>query len=339
MSSDDKELQELLSDAVAPKTVETKVLRLQKALKTARRAVGRMHEEDEEDEDVLGNLCQWTTSDDNTFFPASTTRKTLPPGAYEICQSQSGLYFEKVSVKITDLVRFPDANSDKVVAEIKLFWDSKVKFDKFKMPYKRGICLWGPPGSGKSCTLQFVIKDVIERNGVVIKFSHPEMFLRGYRTLREIQPETPVVVILEDIDSILEDWSESSVLNILDGAVDNLENVVFLATTNYPEKLGARVINRPSRFDRRFKIGFPNEECRRIYFNHLFREHKMEAVKDQLDQWVEDTNDMSIAHLRELFVAVIILEYDYKEAIEILKTMDESISSSQDGGGPGLGFA
>lgn len=334
MSSDDKELNEKLMAGGAVKTQPARRKSKKGSIaKAARRKTESKPAMDEDEEDgVLGNLCQWTTSDDSVYFPASVTREVLPPGAYEICVSPtSGIYFEKVSVKTTDLVKFPDSNSDKVINEIKLFWNSKAQFEKFKMPYKRGIFLWGPPGSGKSCTVQFVMADVIDRNGIVIRFNHPEMFLKGYRILREIQKDTPVVVIMEDIDSIVEDWSESSVLNILDGAVDSVENVVFLATTNYPEKLGARVINRPSRFDRRFKIGFPTAEARTIYFEHLFKEFDLAQI-DNIAQWVTDTDGMSIAHLRELFVAIIILGYDYEEAVAILKTMDENISSDQDGG-------
>jgi AAA+ superfamily predicted ATPase len=319
---------------------EAQRARITKAVQAVEKALD-MYDEDEDEDDVqaLGKLTQWTTSDDVTFVPASKTRARLAPGAYEICVSQtSGIYFEKVSVKITDLVRFPDSNSDRVISEIRLFWDSQAKFKKYKMPYKRGICLWGPPGSGKSCTVQFVMKDVVDRGGIIIKFYNPDLFLKGYRIFREIEPTTPVVVIMEDVDSILEDWSESSVLNILDGAVDDLDNVVFLATTNYPEKLGARVINRPSRFDRRFKIGFPGKEARRIYFSHLFKEHHMDTAKVDIEKWISDTEDMSIAHLRELFVAVMILDNDYEDALGILQQMDKEISSSQDKGVGGIGF-
>lgn len=302
----------------------------------------KVHDDDEcEDGEKQGlkSYTQWTTADDQIFVPAATTRAKLHPGAWEIEQAPSiGIYFEKVTIKLTDLVQFPDSESDKVINEIRLFWESKDQFTKFRMPHKRGIFLWGPPGSGKSSTVQFVMKDVIDRGGIVIKFYRPELFMKGYRILREIEPDTPVVVIMEDIDAILEDWSESSVLNILDGAVDELENIVFLATTNYPEKLGARVINRPSRFDRRFKIGFPCKEARKIYFEHLFREYALEQKDEQIAKWVKDTADMSIAHLRELFVAVIILGNTYEDALDILKQMERDISSTQDGGSIGPGF-
>src|SRR4029077_7848633 len=152
--------------------------------------------------------------------------------------------------------------------------------------------------SGKSCTIQFVMKDVVKLGGIVIIFNHPQLFIMGMRLLRQIQPEVPVIVVMEDIDAILEDYSESEVLNILDG-VNDVTNTIFLATTNYPEKLGPRIVNRPSRFDKRFKIGYPNEEARRIYLKKLL---PSEAIHNNVDieQWISDTEGFSIAHLKEL---------------------------------------
>lgn len=291
-----------------------------------------MDDDDAVSDALVGNYVQWTTSNNQEYFPAAQTREIIPPAAYEISVSAaSGLFFSKIQIKTTNLIRFPDSNSDKVIDEIKMFWDSRDVFITHGMPYKRGICLWGPPGSGKSSCIQFIMQDVIARGGIVIKFTQPDMFLKGYRILREVQPETPVVALMEDLDSILEDWSESSVLNILDG-IDEVENIVFLATTNYPEKLGARIINRPSRFDKRFKIGFPTSEARKIYLEHLFRGGDIKDSAVYVDEWAKDTDGLSIAHLRELYVAVIILGNNYKDALATLKTMDEDISSANDGG-------
>lgn len=184
--------------------------------------------------------------------------------------------------------------------------------------------------SGKSCTIQLIMRDVVERGGVVIKFTHPSLFIEGIRKFREIQPNTPVVVLMEDVDSILEIYNESEVLNILDG-VNQIEKCVFLATTNYPEKLGARIINRPSRFDKRFKIPHPSAESRRIYFEYIIGgAEKVKALKIDLDKWVEDTDEFSIAHLKELFTAVVILGDDYDEAIEALSLMKEDKPDSHD---------
>jgi hypothetical protein len=53
-------------------------------------------------------------------------------------------------------------------------------------------------------------------------------------------------------------------------------------------------------------------------------------LKIDIKRWVKDTEDFSIAHLKELFVAVIILGDDYSEAFGNLKLMKETISSKDD---------
>jgi ATP-dependent 26S proteasome regulatory subunit len=193
------------------------------------------------------------------------------------------------------------------------------------------MLLYGPAGAGKTCVIKLAIEDLIKRKGVVIKFCQPGVFAEGLRIFREIQPKTPVIVLMEDIDSIIEHYCESDVINILDG-VDMIEKVCFIATTNYPEKLGQRILSRPSRFDKRFKIGLPIAETRRIYLKSLM------CMKNQFDinKWVEDTEGFSIAHLKELFVAVNVLGDKYENALNTLKEMNQRISSENDGDKMGL---
>lgn len=279
----------------------------------------------------LQGLVQWTTHDGKRFVPASHTAQALTPGVYEIQHSNTiGIYFEKIPVVTQGLLRFPHTNSERVISEIQKFWEQESIFREYKLTYKRGIILWGPPGSGKSCTIQFIMQDVVDRNGVVIKFTIPHLFTEGMRIFREIQPKTPVVILMEDIDSTIQRYDESDVLNILDG-VNQIEKAVFLATTNYPERLGHRIINRPSRFDKRFKIGHPNDESRKIYFEFIIGKEKVKELGINLDKWVEDTEGFSIAHLKELFTAVVILGDDYEEAIETLSSMrEEHLTSEHD---------
>jgi len=286
----------------------------------------------------LSTMCQYSTSDGIKFFPAGTTTNFLNPGVYEIfCSNTSGIYFQKVSVNTDDLIRFPETNSEKVIDEIKKFWEREDSFRKYELSYKRGIILWGPAGSGKSCTVKLVSADIIERGGVVFKFGSPGLFTEGVRIFREIQPDTPIVVLMEDLDSILECYNESDVLNLLDG-VDQIDKVVYLATTNFPERLGGRILNRPSRFDKRHKMGHPQKKSRMIYFQHLIDEKTQKEYNIDLNKWVKDTRDMSIAHLKELFVAVCILGNPYDEAIATLQTMVEERPDSTEDDFSNFGF-
>lgn len=284
---------------------------------------------------LLASLVQWTTDGGARFVPASHTAKTLPPGLYAVNVSPAvGVYFERIAVKTEGILRFPHTNSDRVLAEIRAFWDRRDIFERAGLTHKRGIMLWGPPGAGKSCTIQLVMADVVARGGIGIQFTDAGLFVVGMRILREIQPQTPVVVLMEDLDTIVRRNDESVVLNLLDGA-ELVDRTVFLASTNYPEYLGPRILNRPSRFDKRFKVGYPTEESRAIYLQHI-AERAGQTVP--VRAWAVDTEGFSFAHLKELFVAVNILGDDYGAALETLRSMRERISSEQDGGRAAMGF-
>lgn len=273
------------------------------------------------------------------YWPTQKIAETLPPGFYEIGHDtyQTGkYYFTRLDVTTDGLLRFPDADSDTVIDEIARFWESESRFRIHKLVFKRGILLFGPPGSGKSATLQLVCRDVIDRGGIVLKLADSQHAIGGFRTLRQIQPDVPVVVLIEDIDALMEGEQPkvTALLNLLDG-VDTPEKVVFLATTNYPEKLERRIANRPSRFDKRFRIGPPSHAGRRMYFNHLCNgENSVD-----MEKWVNDTDGLSISHLKELFVQVVVLDVPYAKALKTLRDMAEKIPAEPDYEPGKVGFA
>lgn len=289
-------------------------------------------DEEEDKVDLLG-FKQWSTCDNVKFLPAGKTSKILVPGFYEPkLSSSSGYYLEKLDCKIEGLLEFPETNCKRVIDEIQNFWEKGDLFKAHNLVHKRGIILWGPPGSGKSCTIKLVLKDVLSRGGIAMKFNVPDIFIECVRIFRKIQPDSPLLVLMEDIDSIISEFGETDVLNILDG-VESVNKVVYLATTNYPEELGERIINRPSRFDRRFKMPHPGKSSRKLYFEHLFEKEVIDMKKlgVDLNRWVKDTENMSIAHLKELFIAVCILGDPYEEVVKVLRSMvEEKISSGED---------
>ena len=140
---------------------------------------------------------------------------------------------------------------------------------------------------------------------------------------------------MEDLDAIQQTYGEADMLALLDGDLQ-IDNVVFIATTNYPEKLDKRMVNRPSRFDIVRKISMPTPEARTVY---LKARNPRIAKTDELLDWVDATNEFSIAHLKELIVSVEALGQGFDQTIERLRVMiDKQPSSTDDDKKTEIGF-
>ena len=114
----------------------------------------------------------------------------------------------------------------------------------------------------------------------------------------------PCVVVLEDLDSMIDNKNRSFFLNELDGFHSNT-GVVVLATTNHPEKLDSSILDRPSRFDRKYYFQLPAEAERLAYIAKWNEELQPELRVTQKGAAavVRETQDFSFAYLKELFVA------------------------------------
>lgn len=276
----------------------------------------------------MTGTTQWRTADGITYMGVGETVPDLPPGIWDVVNVPNlGLVWERVEQRDDPLIRFDDSASLKVVDEIARFWQEEEKFRRYGLPFKRGILLHGPPGSGKSSTLRLIADDVVERGGYVLVYARPGILVAAVRQLRSVHPDAAVVVLMEDLDSILQAGDESSILNLLDGA-ERVDGIVFLATTNYPELLKERIRNRPSRFDRRVLIPHPTPAHRRQYLDSVV----LPGDDYDLDRYVKDTEGMSLAHVKELFLATAVLGADYRETLKDLRSMAGLPTSAEDGG-------
>jgi SpoVK/Ycf46/Vps4 family AAA+-type ATPase len=272
----------------------------------------------------------WAIYNGRMYSACETAAATLPPGQYTVEQSnQIGIYFNRADVNLDELIMLPDSVSDTVLREIQTFWTKEAHFRKFGFLWKRGVLLWGPPGSGKTSTLQMIAKHIIDNGGIAVYVSDPNLGARGLKMLREVEPHRPIVIMLEDVDAIVEEYNEAELLALMDGELQ-IDNVVFIATTNYPERLDPRFVCRPSRFDIVRKIGMPNEDARRLYFITKNQRLADVANVDELDKWVDSTKNFSIAHLKELIVSVEVFEVDFNEAVKRLRTLTENMPKSSD---------
>jgi AAA+ superfamily predicted ATPase len=296
--------------------------------------------ETEETKEEKAGYCQWSILPNGVYVPAQATIKRLNAGLYEIKYNSGIGSYTMIQQKLNadELFFLPSEEIDGVIDDVKKFWNSIDVFKAYKFAHKRGILLYGEPGCGKSCIIQLCMKHIVEEmDGIVINIKDEddvENYISFIANFRQVEPNRPLIVIMEDIDSIMGDdrYSTSRVLNILDG-IKQIENVVYIATTNYPEKLQERVTNRPSRFDRRYRVELPNSDMRKAYFEHKIPAEDLGKV--DLTAWVNDSAGMSLAHLREIVISTIVLGNTYEDTIERLKSLKKPPRAK---GGNSIGF-
>lgn len=283
------------------------------------------------------NAKMWAVSGD-AYFPCEKTEPKLPPGQYIVNYNENkGYFFQNKAINLDDLINLPDSRSEQVLKSIKHFWKREEAFREHGFLWKRGMLLWGPPGSGKTSTLQQISKLIVDRGGFSVYVNgDPEFVAHGLAIMRKIEPTRPIVVMIEDIDAIIARHGEAPLLALLDGELQ-IDNVVFIATTNYPEELDLRFVNRPSRFDELVYIGMPNDKAREIYLSK--KNPRLEKDPVELKKWVDATKDWSIAHMRELIVGVECLNNDFAAVIKRLKEMNEIKPNSENSPDkPAFGF-
>ena len=150
--------------------------------------------------------------------------------------------------------------------------------EDLKMAYKRGYLLYGSPGNGKTLIIRtlckyygleyFDIKRVIDNGGNL----NMEAAIDGsIDTLLYPDEERPKVCVLEDIDKFTafqggdadnRDYGSISLHSLLRGldGVDSFNDIILIATSNFPEILHDAITGRPGRFDKIYKIDKPTEE-------------------------------------------------------------------------------
>jgi ATP-dependent 26S proteasome regulatory subunit len=115
---------------------------------------------------------------------------------------------------------------------------------------------------------------------------------------------TACLLVLEDLDSMIDNKNRSFLLNELDGFQTNT-GVVVLATTNHPEKLDSSILDRPSRFDRKYYFQLPAEAERLTYIDRWNErvQPEMRITETGAAALAGMAEGFSFAYLKELFVA------------------------------------
>jgi hypothetical protein len=190
-----------------------------------------------------------------------------------------------------------------IVADVTGFFDAAKIYERYRVPHKRGVLLYGPPGNGKTHFLKALLKE-IDRPCLYVK-SLEGSYKGDHESIRRIfsraRRAAPCMLVFEDLETILKDENRSFFLNELDGFADN-SGIVTLATTNYPEQIDPAIIDRPSRFDRKYLFDLPAGAERVAYLERWSAslEPEMKMSTRGISRAADGTAGFSFAYLKEL---------------------------------------
>lgn len=280
------------------------------------------------------------TADRSVFWGTSNISDSIPPGLYKCANRDDvGPCFQKIIIATDTLIDLPDTSCDQVVNEIEQFWGMKAKFEERGFLHKRGILMFGEPGSGKTSAIQQLIKKIISRKGMAIYADDPHILTSCLQLLRRIEAERPAIVVLEDFETLTDrERRENEWLSVLDGEAQ-IDNVVFLATTNYIQRLDKRFTDRPSRFDLIVPVYMPSARARAIFL----KTKESSLTLKELQHWVKTSDGFSIAHLKEMIVGAKCYGKPINEVVDRLRQMHKREFTNDDlerraKGKSGLGF-
>jgi hypothetical protein len=167
---------------------------------------------------------------------------------------------------------------------------------------KRGLLLHGPPGTGKTHTVRYLMSRLDGVTIVILSGGALRMIGLACSVARSL---TPSLVVIEDVDLIGEDRGMNpgahpllfQLLNEMDGLGEDLD-VAFLLTTNRVELLEHALAQRPGRVDQAVEIPLPQAAERRRLIE-LYR-GGLELDDAGLDDVVERTSGVTASFLKEL---------------------------------------
>lgn len=188
--------------------------------------------------------------------------------------------------------------SGMIIESVRRFFKSKA-FEDNGILHKRGMLVVGPPGSGKSVTMKVVIEAMTRDGNITLLSRSPYVISESLVTFRKMEPHRPILVMMEDLDEIINSWGSREILEMMDG-MNTVNHVMFIATTNNPEKLAPK-LKRKGRFDEHIKIPNPHFSLRRKYIEQKF---KNRLSSDDKTKMAVMSEGMGYGDLRELFLSI-----------------------------------
>lgn len=220
--------------------------------------------------------------------------------------AKSPSLFESIHKTTLESLILAGKLKEEIVQDFERFFQSKAVYREHGIPWKRGVLFLGPPGNGKTHMVKALV------NQLKISCLYVRSFSAEYQTDQRVigsvfqraRAQAPCVLVLEDLDSLLTDGNRSYFLNELDGFAAN-EGLLTIASTNHPDRLDPAILERPSRFDRKYTFDLPAMEERRRYLAMFAANigQRLRISESDVESLALATEGFSFAYLKELFLS------------------------------------
>lgn len=244
-------------------------------------------------------------------FILDVSRRTNDPGESILVfhgggwQRSRELYQATQSASFDDLV-LSGSLKDAIRADFRQFLDARQRYESLGVAWRRGALLIGPPGNGKTHCVRALVKELQIPSLYVQSLSSQyytseQMLMDVFERARRLHP---CILILEDIDALVTAENQSFFLNQLDGFERNV-GLMVIATTNHPDRIDPAILDRPSRFDRKYHFALPEADERRAFLQLWQAKLAAETgwSADSIESLLDVTAGFSFAYLKEMVVS------------------------------------
>jgi AAA+ superfamily predicted ATPase len=250
-------------------------------------------------------------------------------------------YLGKRNKRDIESIYLPKAQKDDIVQDLEKFIhpDTKKRYNKLGINYKRIYLLEGLPGTGKTSLI----------TGLASKFNYsisiinfiPKMtdvdLLRSIKSLKLFEEEDKKhkksFLVFEDIDCIFKERKAndehrnnitfSGLLNALDGITTT--DIICFITTNYKHNLDSALL-RPGRIDYIMRFDYAIKE----QIVNIFRDFTSETNNDVIQEFYETCTRLTNTKFTTALLQQYLLKYIDKprEAIDNLDEMKQMFTAA-----------
>ncbi len=223
----------------------------------------------------------------------------------------SGISFLNAGQRNWDSVILDPAMKKEIRLNTIDFLNNCARLEKYGVPSRRGIILAGEPGTGKTIVCKALMSEA-DQITCLATTAYGMLDERYIPDLFSIAQElSPSLVFIEDIDFFGQERHDFhrgtapliSLLAEMDGIAEKTA-IVTVATSNYFETLDKALSERPSRFDRVFRITRPTYPQRAELVKHI--SEKIPLSEDVREYIVAETNGFTPAQIQEVLHGMVI---------------------------------